>query len=139
CSGIGAQLMFTDATIMSRNIADLNRAGIVALPIHDSVVIQAKYNSKTLEIMERNLALKTSPKTISPVTNPVTSHVIDKSGLKSPPHLITHLHNGEGCAVGGCSFEQNQMCEIVKEQEVQITVPSLIGLVHLWELNHGSK
>ena len=33
CSGIGAQLMFIDATIMCRN---LNREGIVALPIHDS-------------------------------------------------------------------------------------------------------
>jgi len=57
CSGIGAKLMFMDATIMSRNLADLNREGIVALPIHDSVIVQAKYESKTREIMERNLAL----------------------------------------------------------------------------------
>ena len=37
CSGIGARLMCMDATIMCRNLADLNREGVVALPIHDSV------------------------------------------------------------------------------------------------------
>ena len=35
-----------DATIMCRNLADLNREGIVALPIHDSVIVQAKHESK---------------------------------------------------------------------------------------------
>jgi hypothetical protein len=51
CSGIGARLMFTDATIMCRNLADLNREGIVALPIHDSVIVQAKHESRAFEIM----------------------------------------------------------------------------------------
>jgi hypothetical protein len=50
-SGIGARLMFTDATIMCRNLADLNREGIVALPIHDSVIVQAKHESRAFEIM----------------------------------------------------------------------------------------
>ena len=45
-----------DATIMCRNLTDLNREGIIALPIHDSVIVSAKYGSRAFEIMERNLA-----------------------------------------------------------------------------------
>src|SRR5215469_9550561 len=41
CSGIGARLMCIDAKIMCRNLTDLNREGITALPIHDSVIVQA--------------------------------------------------------------------------------------------------
>jgi hypothetical protein len=62
CSGIGARLMFMDATIMCRNLADLNHEGIIALPIHDSVIVEAKNEGRALEIMERNLTLKTNQK-----------------------------------------------------------------------------
>src|SRR6516165_5146619 len=100
CSGIGARLMFMDATIMCRNLADLNRAGIVALPIHDSVIVQAKNEGRAFEIMERNLALKTSPKKTGSVTNSVNSHAVDKAPLKDSPDLIPDLHNGERVVVG---------------------------------------
>jgi hypothetical protein len=101
CSGIGAKLMFMDATIMCRNLADLNREGIIGLPIHDSVIIEAKYESKTREIMERNLALKSAAMEPQSVTSFVTSQVADKSRPKSPPHLLPHLHNGHSGPVGG--------------------------------------
>jgi hypothetical protein len=101
CSGIGARLMFMDATIMCRNIGDLTREGILALPIHDSVIVPAKYEGKAFEIMERNLALKTSFKKTRSVTNSVNSHVVDSTSVKAPPHLIAHLHNGERRGSGG--------------------------------------
>jgi hypothetical protein len=94
CSGIGAQLMFTDATIMCRNLADLNREGIVALPMHDSVIVQAKYESRAFEIMERNLALKSAPEDSQKSAHKSASQVADKAQGKAPPHLIPHLHNG---------------------------------------------
>ena len=98
CSGIGARLMFTDATIMCRNLADLNREGIVALPIHDSVIVQAKHESKAFEIMERNLALKSAPEDSQKSAHVSASQVLDKLPLKEAPHLIPHLHNGH-CGV----------------------------------------
>jgi len=94
CSGIGAQLMFIDATIMCRNIADLNREGIVALPIHDSVIVQAKSKSAALEIMERNLALQTEALDPQKSTPKSAHDVIENAQEKAPPHLIPHLHNG---------------------------------------------
>jgi hypothetical protein len=57
CSGLGAKLMFMDATIMARNLADLNRLGIVGIPVHDSVIVEAKYESLGMEVMERNLGI----------------------------------------------------------------------------------
>jgi hypothetical protein len=98
CSGIGAQLMFTDATIMCRNLADLNRHGIVALPIHDSVIVQAKHKGVAFEIMERNLALKSSPHKPPKSAHKSASQVADKAQGKAPPHLIPHLHNGHSGA-----------------------------------------
>jgi hypothetical protein len=96
CSGIGARLMFVDSTIMCRNLGDLNRQGIVALPVHDSLIVQTRREGKALEIMERNLALKTErrepPK--------LTSHAVDKAPLKDAPDLIPDLHNGERVVVG---------------------------------------
>jgi hypothetical protein len=94
CSGIGARLMFTDATIMCRNLADLNREGIVALPIHDSVIVQAKYEGRALEIMERNLALKSGPHAPPKSAHESASDVVDNAQVKQPPHLLPHLHNG---------------------------------------------
>jgi hypothetical protein len=96
CSGIGARLMFMDATIMCRNLADLNGEGIIALPIHDSVIVQAKNESTALEIMERNLALTEPRKSASPAAYQVP----DKVQQKSPPHLNAHLHNGRRVVVG---------------------------------------
>ena len=90
--------MFTDATIMCRNIADLNREGIVALPIHDSVIVQAKYESRAFEIMERNLALKSGPHEPPKSAHVSASQVLDKLPLKEAPHLIPHLHNGHSGA-----------------------------------------
>src|SRR5262249_541599 len=103
CSGIGAQLMFTDATIMCRNLADLNREGIVALPIHDSVIVQAKNESRAFEIMERNLAIKSSPHEAPKSAHKSASQVADKAQVKAPPRLLPRLHNGHsgaGWAVG---------------------------------------
>jgi hypothetical protein len=98
CSGIGARLMCMDATIMCRNLADLNREGIVALPIHDSVIVQAKYESVAIEIMERNLALKSGPHEPPKSAHVSASQVLDKLPLKEAPHLIPHLHNGHSGA-----------------------------------------
>jgi hypothetical protein len=100
CSGIGARLMFMDATIMCRNISALNRQGILALPIHDSVIVSAKYEGNALEAMERNLALKAPSKRAAPVTNSVNSHAVDKAPLKESPDLVPDLHNGERAVVG---------------------------------------
>jgi hypothetical protein len=94
CSGIGARLMFTDATIMCRNLADLNREGIVALPIHDSVIVQAKYESRAFEIMERNLALKSGPQEPQKSAHKSASQLLDKLPQKEAPDLIPDLHNG---------------------------------------------
>jgi hypothetical protein len=101
CSGIGAQLMFTDAKIMCRNLADLYREGIVALPIHDSVIVQAKHESRAFEIMERNLALKSAPEGSHKSAHVSASQVLDKLPLKEAPHLIPHLHNGHFGGGGG--------------------------------------
>src|SRR6516164_8503739 len=102
CSGIGAQLMFTDATIMCRNLADLNREGIVALPIHDSVIVQAKHESRAFEIMERNLALKSGPQQQQKSAHKSASQVLDKLPQKEAPDLIPDLnpdlHNGHSGA-----------------------------------------
>jgi hypothetical protein len=98
CSGIGARLMCMDATIMCRNLADLNREGIVALPIHDSVIVQVKHESKAFEIMERNLALKSAPEDSKKSAHKSASQVVDKLPLKEAPHLIPHLHNGHSDA-----------------------------------------
>src|SRR5262249_9095587 len=92
--GIGARLMFMDATIMCRNLADLNRAGIVALPIHDSVIVPAKYEGKAFEIMERNLALKSGPHEPPKSAHKSASQVADKAQVKAPPRLVPRLHNG---------------------------------------------
>jgi hypothetical protein len=94
CSGIGARLMFMDATIMCRNLADLNRAGIVALPIHDSVIVQAKYESRAFEIMERNLALKSGPQEPRKSAHKSASQVLENLPQKEAPDLIPDLHNG---------------------------------------------
>jgi hypothetical protein len=108
CSGIGARLMCMDATIMCRNLADLNREGIVALPIHDSVIVQAKYGSRAFEIMERNLILKSVPEDSQKSAHKSASQVLDKLPLKEAPHLIPHLHNGHSgvgrVLVGRLSF-----------------------------------
>jgi len=102
CSGIGARLMFIDATIMCRNLADLNREGIVALPIHDSVIVQAKYESRAFEIMERNLALKSAPKDSQKSAHKSASQVLDNLPQKEAPDLIPDLnpdlHNGHSGA-----------------------------------------
>jgi hypothetical protein len=103
CSGIGARLMFTDAKIMCRNLADLNREGILALPIHDSVIVQAKYESRAFEIMERNLALKSGPHAPPKSARESARQVADKAQGKEPPWLLPRLHNGHsgaGCVVG---------------------------------------
>jgi hypothetical protein len=91
CSGVGAKLMFMDATIMCRNLADLNREGIVALPIHDSVIVQAKYESRALEIMERNLALKSAPEDSQKFAHKSASQVLDKLPQREAPDLIPDL------------------------------------------------
>jgi hypothetical protein len=98
CSGIGARLMCMDATIMCRNLGDLYREGIVALPIHDSVIVQAKYEGKAFEIMERNLALKTDAPEVQKSAHKSASQVIDKIGPKSPTDLNIDLHNGHSSA-----------------------------------------
>src|SRR6516225_5619205 len=98
CSGIGAQLMFMDATIMFRNLADLNRAGIVALPIHDSVIVPAKYEGKASEIMDRNLALKSGTHEPPKSAHKSASQVADKAQVKAPPRLVPRLHNGHSGA-----------------------------------------
>jgi hypothetical protein len=98
CSGIGARLMFMDAIIMCRNLADLNREGIVALPIHDSVIVQAKHESVAFEIMEQNLALKSGSHEPPKSAHVCASQVLDKLPLKEAPHLIPHLHNGHSSA-----------------------------------------
>jgi hypothetical protein len=98
CSGIGAQLMFMDATIMCRNLADLNRAGIVALPIHDSVIVPAKYEGKASEIMDRNLALKSGTHEPPKSAHKSASQVADKAQVKAPPRLVPRLHNGHSGA-----------------------------------------
>jgi hypothetical protein len=98
CSGVGAKLMFMDATIMCRNLADLNREGIIALPIHDSVIVEAKHESRAFEIMERNLALKSGPQESQKSAHESASQVLDKLPLKEAPHLIPHLHNGHSGA-----------------------------------------
>ena len=94
--------MFIDATIMCRNLADLNREGIVALPIHDSVIVQAKYESRAFEIMERNLALKSGPKDSQKSAHKSASQVLDKLPQKEAPDLIPDLnpdlHNGHSGA-----------------------------------------
>src|SRR5262249_30372389 len=94
CSGIGARLMCMDATIMCRNLADLNREGIAALPIHDSVIVQAKYEGKAFEIMERNLALKSGPQQPEKPAHKSASQVPDKSAPNEAPDLNFDLHNG---------------------------------------------
>jgi hypothetical protein len=88
CTGIGAQLMFTDSKIMCRNIADLNKAGILALPIHDSVVVQAKNGSKAMEIMERNLAMELDHSTPQKPARQVAETT--RENIDSVPH------NGHG-------------------------------------------
>jgi hypothetical protein len=88
--------MFMDATIMCRNLADLNGEGIIALPIHDSLIVQAKNGSTALEIMERNLALTEPRKSASQSAYQVPQ----KAQQKSPLHLNTHLHNGHRVVVG---------------------------------------
>ena len=94
--------MFTDSTIMCRNLADLNREGIVALPIHDSVIVQAKYESTAFEIMERNLALKSAPKDSQKSAHKSASQVLDNLPQKEAPDLIPDLnpdlHNGHSGA-----------------------------------------
>jgi hypothetical protein len=98
CSGVGARLMFMDATIMCRNLADLNRAGIVALPIHDSVIVEAKHESRAFEIMERNLALKSCPHAPPKSAHVSASQVADKAQVKEPPRLFPRLHSGHSGA-----------------------------------------
>jgi hypothetical protein len=88
CSGIGAQLMFIDAQIMCQNLTDLNRAGILALPIHDSVIVQAKNEGRALEIMERNLAMKLE------VPHPQKPARQDTDITRE--NIEPHLHNGDG-------------------------------------------
>jgi hypothetical protein len=94
--------MFIDAKIMCRNLADLNREGIVALPIHDSVIVQAKYESRAFEIMERNLALKSGPQQSEKSAHKPASQVLDKLPQKEAPDLIPDLipdlHNGHSGA-----------------------------------------
>jgi hypothetical protein len=84
---------------MCRNLADLNRQGLVALPIHDSVIVQAKHKGVAFEIMERNLALKSSPHKPPKSAHKSASQVADKAQGKAPPHLIPHLHNGHSGGV----------------------------------------
>jgi hypothetical protein len=98
CSGVGAKLMFMDATIMCRNLADLNREGIIALPIHDSVIVEARHESRAFEIMERNLGLKSGPHAPPKSAHESASDVVDKAQVKQPPHLFPHLHNGHSGA-----------------------------------------
>ena len=100
CSGIGARLIFMDATIMCRNLSDLNREGILALPINDSVIVEARNESKAFEIMERNLALKADAPDPQKSTRKSTYQIVDTSDEKSPPHLNTHLHNGHSGGAG---------------------------------------
>ena len=98
CSGIGARLM----TVMCRNLTDLNREGITALPIHDSVIVSAKYEGRAFEIMERNLALKSGPQRSEKSAHKSASQVLDKLPQKEPPDLIPDLnpdlHNGHSGA-----------------------------------------
>jgi hypothetical protein len=100
CSGIGARLMCIDATIMCRNLTDLNREGIIALPIHDSVIVQAKYEGRAFEIMERNLA--SGPQHSEKSAHKSASQVLDKLPKKEAPDLIPDLipdlHNGHSGA-----------------------------------------
>src|SRR5262249_41661933 len=76
----------------------LNREGILALPIHDSVIVQAKYESRAFEIMERNLALKSGPQEPQKSAHKSASQVLDKLPQKEAPDLIPDLHNGHSGA-----------------------------------------
>lgn len=95
CTGMGAHLMFTDSKIMCRNLIDLNRAGILALPIHDSVIVQAKNGSKAMEIMERNLATELDHST----PKKSATHIVETTGENIEP--LPHNGHGEGGPRGG--------------------------------------
>jgi hypothetical protein len=93
-------------TVMCRNLTDLNREGITALPIHDSVIVSAKYEGRAFEIMERNLALKSGPQRSEKSAHKSASQVLDKLPQKEPPDLIPNLipdlhndHSGAGRVV----------------------------------------
>ena len=53
-SGAGTELQFIDSQIMAGILTDLSEAGIIALPIHDSVIVQAKYQDVLLRSMVNN-------------------------------------------------------------------------------------
>jgi hypothetical protein len=131
CLGLGAHLMFTDAKIMCRNLAALNRAGIRALPIHDSLVVPAKNEGLAMEIMEQNLATELGPKTgqKSSLVEPkkLTSHVseIMRETIESLPH---NGENGGGGGGAGVAVGSVVSLGIAVRVEVERAVSDRIAL-----------
>lgn len=57
---IGLKLMFKESEIMTKVLIDLIDEGIVALPVHDAVIIQESHAHKVKEVMLRSLCYLTA-------------------------------------------------------------------------------
>ena len=53
-SGVGRSLQYKDSRIAEGIMLDLDRLGIVCLPVHDSFIVQTRYEKKLREAMENN-------------------------------------------------------------------------------------
>lgn len=52
CKGIGLKLMHLESRILVATLLKLNRSGIVALPIHDGLLVPIKHQAACVKIME---------------------------------------------------------------------------------------
>jgi hypothetical protein len=68
--------MAVDAALTRKNLTKLHRAGIAAIPIHDSNLVPAQYADKTTEVMEETLQkhLRISSSNLVALSVPVGKH-----------------------------------------------------------------
>jgi hypothetical protein len=58
CSDAGVTLMNIDAEITLRAVQQCQTSGIAVLPVHDSLIVPARYAGTAAEIMERAFATR---------------------------------------------------------------------------------
>jgi hypothetical protein len=51
CTGIGMRLLYEESQILVEVLTELNRLGIVALPIHDAVIVAAAHQDLAMRVM----------------------------------------------------------------------------------------
>lgn len=78
-ANIGHDIQFIESTIMTRVITELMSDGVVALPIHDGLIVQAKYEGKAKEVMQE--VFKAEVGLPCPVTREVVGEGVGYRGV----------------------------------------------------------